>query len=56
MTGDPDKLSNLLSIMILIIINGRLFFMCLFFSFGLFNWSQKILNLEKNNKTNKKPP
>lgn len=31
MTGDPGKSSNLLSIMILIIINGRLFFMLLFF-------------------------
>lgn len=31
MTGDPGKLSNLLSIMILIIINGRLFSCDLFF-------------------------
>lgn len=54
MTGDPGKLSNLLSIMILIIINGRLFFSCDFF----FIWIIQLvpINFEFRKKTNKKPP
>lgn len=52
MTGDPGKLSNLLSIMILIIINGRLFFMWLFF----FIWIIQLvpINFEFRKKTTNK--
>lgn len=54
MTGDPGKLSNLLSIMILIIINGRLFFMWLFFHLDYstgpnkFEFRKKKQNKQKN--------
>lgn len=55
MTGDPGKLSNLLSIMILIIINGRLFFHVTFF----FIWIIQLvpINFEfRKKKQTKNPP
>lgn len=56
MTGDPGKLSNLLSIMILIIINGRLFFHVTFFFIWIIQLVPINFEFRKKNQTNKKPP